>query len=145
MMRRSVFLATATVATAIGGDARASETITYTYDELGRLVQTTSTGSVNNGLIQGIAYDAAGNRTNYSITGSTGIAALHDPAANVAWAWVSPLPQGGGAVVLDPATRAHRTAFLRAVSSGGDALFRPEAAVELDSAGEPASPGPSPF
>lgn len=52
--------------------ALASETVTYTYDELGRLVRTSQTGSVNNGVITDIDYDEAGNRTNYEVTGSNG-------------------------------------------------------------------------
>lgn len=50
----------------------ASETVIYTYDELGRLVRTSQTGSVNNGVVTDIDYDAAGNRTDYDVTGSNG-------------------------------------------------------------------------
>src|SRR5438067_2590581 len=46
-----------------------TETVTYRYDALGRLVATSSSGSVNNGLATGIAYDPAGNRSAYSVTG----------------------------------------------------------------------------
>jgi len=52
--------------------AVASETVTYTYDELGRMVRTTQTGSVNNGVVTDIDYDPAGNRTDYDVTGSNG-------------------------------------------------------------------------
>jgi len=50
--------------------AAAAETVTYSYDALGRLVSTSSSGSVNNGVAAASAYDAAGNRTNYTVTGS---------------------------------------------------------------------------
>ncbi|GAA0474997.1 hypothetical protein GCM10009096_15750 [Parasphingorhabdus litoris] len=50
--------------------ATASETVTYTYDELGRLVRTSQTGSVNNGVVTDIDYDDAGNRTQYTVSGS---------------------------------------------------------------------------
>lgn len=41
----------------------AGETITYTYDALGRLVVAQRSGTVNNGQIQSLCYDPAGNRT----------------------------------------------------------------------------------
>lgn len=50
----------------------ASETVIYTYDELGRLVRTSQTGTVNNGIVTDIDYDAAGNRTDYDVSGSNG-------------------------------------------------------------------------
>lgn len=49
-----------------GNSAVAGETVTYSYDTLGRLGGVSSTGSVNNGQNVAIAYDAAGNRINYS-------------------------------------------------------------------------------
>ncbi len=52
--------------------ALASETVTYKYDELGRLIRTSQTGSVNNGVVTDIDYDAAGNRTDYDVAGSNG-------------------------------------------------------------------------
>jgi len=50
----------------------AGETVIYKYDELGRLVKTTQTGTINNGVETDIAYDPAGNRTHYDVTGSNG-------------------------------------------------------------------------
>lgn len=43
--------------------ASATETITYSYDALGRLVTVTHSGSVNDGRQTGYAYDTADNRT----------------------------------------------------------------------------------
>jgi hypothetical protein len=57
--------------------ALASETITYTYDALGRLIKVassgTSTNSVKNGQTQTICYDKAGNRFKFrsDATGAT--------------------------------------------------------------------------
>jgi hypothetical protein len=56
----------------LAGPACAAETVTYTYDALGRLTATTSSGIVNNGLSTSIAYDPAGNRTSYGVTGAGG-------------------------------------------------------------------------
>lgn len=53
------------------GMATANETITYTYDELGRLVAVSAAGTVNNGQNVSTAFDPAGNRTNYSVSGVT--------------------------------------------------------------------------
>lgn len=50
----------------------AGETVLYSYDALGRLVRTQQTGTVNNGVNTDIDYDAAGNRTDYDVTGSNG-------------------------------------------------------------------------
>jgi YD repeat-containing protein len=63
-----LFLATSSCALATA--ALASETTTYSYDALGRLVATTSSGTVNNGLATSIAYDPAGNRSCYTVTGA---------------------------------------------------------------------------
>jgi YD repeat-containing protein len=62
--------------------APASETITYQYDALGRLVQVTRSGSVNNGAAAAYTYDPANNRTNVTTTapGGGGMA-LKQPAA----------------------------------------------------------------
>jgi hypothetical protein len=51
--------------------AYASETTIYAYDALGRLVSTSSSGSVNNGVGTHIDYDPAGNRVNYAVSGSS--------------------------------------------------------------------------
>src|SRR5687768_11906034 len=44
----------------------ASETITYTYDARGRLIQVARTGTVNNGVTTSYTIDKADNRTNVS-------------------------------------------------------------------------------
>ncbi|WP_162806431.1 calcium-binding protein [Sphingosinicella terrae] len=52
------------VATAV----QASETVTYTYDALGRLVKVDHSGTVNDDLVSSYQYDAAGNRTLVQVT-----------------------------------------------------------------------------
>ena len=50
--------------------AIASETINYSYDAKGRLVQVARTGTINNGVTTNYTYDHADNRTNKTTTGS---------------------------------------------------------------------------
>lgn len=50
------------------GLAIAQDGVAYVYDELGRLVESTNSGSPNGGAQSTIAYDKAGNRTNYTVS-----------------------------------------------------------------------------
>lgn len=61
-----VAVALLTSAAAVG----AAETVTFTYDVLGRLTAAATTGGPNGGLFQGYALDPANNRTSYTVTGS---------------------------------------------------------------------------
>jgi len=54
----------------LGAAAYAAETITYTYDARGRLVQVNHSGTVNNNVVTNYTYDKANNRTNKTTTGS---------------------------------------------------------------------------
>lgn len=47
--------------------ALAGETVTYTYDAQGRLVQVVHTGTVNNNLQTTYTHDNADNRTNVTV------------------------------------------------------------------------------
>jgi YD repeat-containing protein len=47
--------------------ATASETINYTYDSRGRLVQVKHSGTVNNNVTANYQYDKADNRTNVNV------------------------------------------------------------------------------
>lgn len=74
-VRRMVWLCGPALGTAtlvISGAAMASETIAYTYDALGRLVQVARSGSVNNGVNSSYTYDPADNRTNVTVGGGSG-------------------------------------------------------------------------
>lgn len=48
----------------------AAEVLTYTYDALGRLKASVSTGTVNNGVQATVDFDSAGNRTQFEVVGS---------------------------------------------------------------------------
>ena len=50
--------------------ASAAETITYSYDARGRLIQVQRTGTVNNGVTTSYAVDKADNRTTKTTSGS---------------------------------------------------------------------------
>jgi Bacterial Ig domain len=69
---RAALALAAWAAITAAGAAGAAETTTYRYDELGQLVATTSTGTVNNGLTSSTGYDPAGNRSSYVVTGAGG-------------------------------------------------------------------------
>lgn len=138
-MRRTIhLLATAVSTAALAGAASASETISYSYDELGRLLSSSSSGSVNNGVASTTSYDSAGNRTNYSVTGSSGT----PPPPGTVWTWNESLPGTGGG--FEPGKRAHGTAFLRAVSGDGRPSM-PASETAARSAGEPSPILASPF
>jgi YD repeat-containing protein len=81
-MRRGIFVsgkagpllgaAIGAVFMAAGAGAGAQETVSYKYDALGRLVQTTVAGGPVSGQSTGIAYDAAGNRCTYAVASGGG-------------------------------------------------------------------------
>ncbi len=50
--------------------AEATETISYSYDARGRLIQVERTGTVNNGVTTSYVLDKADNRTSKTTTGS---------------------------------------------------------------------------
>jgi YD repeat-containing protein len=51
--------------------ARAQEATSYSYDALGRLVSTSTSGGPNSGVVMGTCFDAAGNRAQY-VVGAAG-------------------------------------------------------------------------
>jgi YD repeat-containing protein len=55
---------------ALAATAMASETINYSYDARGRLVQVKHSGSVNNNITSNYQYDKADNRTLKNTTGA---------------------------------------------------------------------------
>lgn len=62
-------LATAASLLVMVGSARASETISYSYDAQGRLITSVHNGTVNNGTQSNYTFDDADNRTNVTIVG----------------------------------------------------------------------------
>jgi predicted lipoprotein with Yx(FWY)xxD motif len=67
--RIAILLAAAAVA-AVPALAMATETITYSYDARGRLIQVARSGTVNNNVVTNYTYDKADNRTVKTTTGS---------------------------------------------------------------------------
>lgn len=68
MMKGCARLLLATSLLALTQEARSSETISYGYDSLGRLVRVDRTGTVNSGVGARYSYDSADNRTHVSVT-----------------------------------------------------------------------------
>jgi YD repeat-containing protein len=52
------------------GGAIGNETVNYSYDELGRLTGSNTTGGPNNTRTTGICFDKAGNRMRYDVATS---------------------------------------------------------------------------
>lgn len=70
---KAIFIPVAIVAAAAAISApAASETVTYSYDALGRLVGTSTSGGPNDGVGVGTTYDPAGNRCTYTVGGAGG-------------------------------------------------------------------------
>lgn len=66
-MRRFWSAGAVVVAAALAQGAVASETTTYTYDELGRLVSSSNSGGPRNGKSALTSYDPAGNRASQAV------------------------------------------------------------------------------
>jgi hypothetical protein len=58
-------------ASLIAAPVLASETVTYSYDALGRLIKVARAGTVNNGASECYAYDPASNRSNVTLSTSS--------------------------------------------------------------------------
>jgi len=97
---------------ALASAADAGETITYSYDALGRLTATSSTDTVNPGVTSSIGYDAAGNRSIYAMSVSGA------PAFSVSEAAAA---EGGGLVftVVKNGTGAASVSYTTANGSAG--------------------------
>lgn len=87
---RRAFLRTCGMAgTAMAGlagsttSAHAQETTSYSYDALGRLATSNTSGGPNNGVATGTCFDAAGNRTQYA-AGAAGAPCTTVPNAMLA-------------------------------------------------------------
>jgi|APMI01.1.fsa_nt_gi hypothetical protein len=73
MVKRAAFWI---MSIAITEPAVANEVSNFTYDELGRLIGVTKTGTINNGQAVLVQYDPAGNRQGYAVGGVGGNANL---------------------------------------------------------------------
>lgn len=73
---RQIFFVIALASIAV--TASAQETVTYSYDALGRLVATSVSGGPNSGMSTATGFDEAGNRTSYTATTSSGPIAVAD-------------------------------------------------------------------
>lgn len=71
-MVRLVYIGCAAAVGALiaAGPAGAAETVTYSYDALGRLVTVARTGTVNDGATTAYVYDKADNRITKTVTGA---------------------------------------------------------------------------
>lgn len=70
------------------------ETTTYTYDALGRLVTSTTAGGPNGGVTVQPAYDPAGNRTQYNVSGSSNTSPMKFIVVPLAGMTLIPIPVG---------------------------------------------------
>lgn len=68
--KRAIELLMVGVLVAAAGIAVASETISYTYDAKGRLIQVKHTGTINNNIVANYTFDQADNRRNVKVTGA---------------------------------------------------------------------------
>lgn len=83
---------------AVASSASASETVTYSYDALGRLVGSVTAGGANSGISTGTSFDPAGNRTSYTVSGAS---AAQIPRSTVRTAQASDLGRQDGARTTD--------------------------------------------
>lgn len=81
-MRFSLLATTAFLS--LAANAAAQEAVTYTYDALGRLVATSTSGGANNGTTSSYSYDAANNRTHVSVSAPGGGTPTPTPSCSFA-------------------------------------------------------------
>ena len=79
---RGLLISVSVIALMMPAYANATETVTYSYDAQGRLVQSVINGSVNNGQTSSTTFDAANNRTNYNVSLSGGTPPPPPPPSN---------------------------------------------------------------
>lgn len=67
-MRSIRWIAVAAICVCASAVVHASQTVSYSYDALGRLTATQIEGGPGSGITQTFEYDPAGNRTQYQVT-----------------------------------------------------------------------------
>jgi hypothetical protein len=70
-MMKKRYCASALLLAALPASGFAAETITYTYDAQGRLIEVDHSGTVNAGIQTTYTHDDADNRSNVTTTGVT--------------------------------------------------------------------------
>jgi YD repeat-containing protein len=66
-VKENILIAATIAALTATAMASASETINYSYDARGRLIQVKHSGTVNNNVTANYTYDKANNRTNLNV------------------------------------------------------------------------------
>lgn len=102
-----------TCAALLGSPVLASESTTYTYDALGRLVVVSVSGGPNDGHQSSTSFDSGDNRTNYSVGGA--------PAASFSVADVTVTEGAAAAVIVTRSGATAGTATIDYATSNGSA------------------------
>jgi hypothetical protein len=93
-------LCTLVLTTSLASPAIGGETISYSYDARGRLINAARSGSINDGLSTSYQFDKADNRVGYTASGGSG-----QPGTGTGG--VSPAP--GAAAAIIPSSGGYRT------------------------------------
>jgi len=122
-MKTPILAGAALLAVAIAlTPAQATETVTYTYDERGRLITSSSTGTVNNNQTVAIAYDAADNRSNFAVTG------IATPSLSIAGASATEVGNLVFTVTLTPAATGTVSVQYATAAGTASASINPDSA-----------------
>ena len=127
--KNGLLLGGALAALTVGNAADASDTVTYSYDALGRLIAVSTSGGPNNGQAVSTGYDPAGNRANYCLA-TAGTPACPPPGPPPGPPPPPPPPPGNQPPVTAPNTlslQKCRTATINVVANDSD----PEGNVPL--------------
>lgn len=121
------------VALLVPAAATANETVTYTYDARGRLIEVDRAGTVNNGVSTAYTLDKADNRTNKTTTGATPLS----PSLSIGNAST---PEGGNLSFTDVGSVDDSSTADPAIAGSADAATRgsssfPSGETTLDDSG----------
>lgn len=68
-MSRRFLISVSVIALMLPHAVKAAESVTYSYDELGRLIETRVSGGPRGGVLNATSFDPAGNRVSVSVSG----------------------------------------------------------------------------